>query len=225
MYLKTILWLATSLMLCSGFTQYIMSGGQTYGFIVELFFDVSSATELNCFYEEFLRYSDLSISARSVDAELQTISMRIRSPSKNISNWYKGIDQAVFNQMIREGGVYEICIKSNLKGVESVRLMLVIYAHHRATMNEANRMQKEHSESTKNMNESINHLRESIASSAIALKRLKSTRDLQLQIKNARDIDTFSMMQTIVILCTAIVQVIVIRKFFASNYKNANIVR
>lgn len=67
---------------------------------------------------------------------------------------------------------------------------------------------------------SINHLMEKIASSAFALKQLKSTRDIRVQIKNANNIDMFSSMQTIIILCTAIVQVVVIRKFFSNTSKN-----
>ncbi|VDO53542.1 unnamed protein product [Brugia timori] len=58
-----------------------------------------------------------------------------------------------------------------------------------------------------------------IASSAFALKQLKSTRDIHLQIKNANNIDMFSLIQTIIILCTAIVQVFIIRKFFSNTSK------
>lgn len=65
MYLIVIAaWFTTSLTLCSGFTQYIMSGGQIYGFMTELFFDVFTSKELHCFYEDFLLYSDISISTR-----------------------------------------------------------------------------------------------------------------------------------------------------------------
>nr|CDQ05483.1 Bm13375, isoform b [Brugia malayi] len=201
-------WFTISLTLCSSFTQYIMSGGQTYGFITELFFDVFSSKELHCFYEDFLLYSDISISTRVVDTESQLLHMRIRSPSKNISKWYEGIDQAEFSGMLREGGTYEICTKVDVTGTRHVRLMLVIYAHHRGTKNKANKLKKEHHETTEKMNESISNLREMIASSAFALKQLKSTRDIHLQIKNANNIDMFSLIQTIIILCTAIVQVL-----------------
>ncbi|VDK85269.1 unnamed protein product, partial [Onchocerca ochengi] len=199
-------WFTISLTLCSGFTQYIMSGGQTYGFMTELFFDTFSAKELHCFYEDFKLYSDISISARSVDTESELIRMRIQSPSKNISKWYKGMNQAIFSKLLREGGTYEICIKAEVKNTQYVRLMLVIYAHHRGTQNNATRLTKQHHESTNKINESISHMRDTIASSAFALKQLKSTRDIHLQIRNARYIDMFSMIQTIVILCTAGVQ-------------------
>ncbi|VDN83812.1 Uncharacterized protein BM_BM13375 [Brugia malayi] len=212
-------WFTISLTLCSSFTQYIMSGGQTYGFITELFFDVFSSKELHCFYEDFLLYSDISISTRVVDTESQLLHMRIRSPSKNISKWYEGIDQAEFSGMLREGGTYEICTKVDVTGTRHVRLMLVIYAHHRGTKNKANKLKKEHHETTEKMNESISNLREMIASSAFALKQLKSTRDIHLQIKNANNIDMFSLIQTIIILCTAIVQVFIIRKFFSNTSK------
>uniref|UniRef100_A0A158Q8R0 GOLD domain-containing protein n=1 Tax=Elaeophora elaphi TaxID=1147741 RepID=A0A158Q8R0_9BILA len=214
------IWFTTSLTLCMSFTQHIMSGGQAFGFITELFFDVFSSKEMHCFYEDFLLYSDISISTRVVDTESQLVHMRIRSPSKNISKWYEGIDQALFSGMLREGGVYEICSKVDVTNTRHVRLMLVIYAHHRATKNKANRLTKEHHESTENMNESISRLQETIASSAFALKQLKSTRDIHLQIKNASNIDMFSLMQTIVILCTAVVQVFFIRKFFSSTSKS-----
>lgn len=66
MYLIVILvWLTNSLIICTAFTQYIMSGGQTYGFITELLFDVSTSKKLDCFYEDFLLYSDISISTRA----------------------------------------------------------------------------------------------------------------------------------------------------------------
>ncbi|KAL3997255.1 emp24/gp25L/p24 family/GOLD protein [Acanthocheilonema viteae] len=194
-----------------------MSGGQAYGFITELLFDVFSSKELHCFYENFLLYSDISISIRAFDTESQLIHMRIRSPSKNISKWYEGIDQAQFAGMLREEGVYEICTKVNLANARHVRLMLVIYAHHRGTKNKAERLKKQHHESTENMNESINRLRETITSSALALKQMKSTSDIHLQIKNANNIDMFSSIQTIVILCTAAVQILVIRKFFSNT--------
>ncbi|VDK81507.1 unnamed protein product [Litomosoides sigmodontis] len=190
-----------------------MSGGQTYGFITELFFDVVTSKKL------ILRVA-IEVIFQAVDIESQLIRMRVSSPSKNISKWYEGIDQAVFSGMLREGGVYEICTKVDLANTQHIRLMLVIYAQHRGTMNRANKLKKEHDESTDNMNASINHLREKIASSAFALKQLKSTRDIRVQIKNANNIDMFSSMQTIIILCTAIVQVVVIRKFFSNTLKN-----
>ncbi|CAG9539691.1 unnamed protein product [Cercopithifilaria johnstoni] len=202
-----------------------MSGGQTYGFITELFFDVFTSKEMNCFYEDFLLYSDISISTRAVDTESQLIHMRIRSSSKNISKWYRGINQAVFSGMLREGGIYEICTKVKLTNTRYVRLMLVIYAHHRGTKNKADRLKEEHHELTESMNQSIDHLREAIASSSFALKQLKSTRDIHLQIKNANNIDMFSLTQTMIILCTSVMQVLVIRKFFSGNSKNFVVIK
>ncbi|MCP9264244.1 hypothetical protein DINM_022273 [Dirofilaria immitis] len=189
------------------------------------FFDVSSSKELHCFYEDFMLYSDISISARSVDTELQLIHMRIRSPSKNISKWYEGMDQAIFSRKLREEGVYEICMKVDMKNTQRVRLMLVIYAHHSGTKNNATRLTKQHHDSTNKINESISHLRETIASSAFALKQLKSTRDTHLQMKNANNIDIFSMIQTILILCTANAQVFIIRRFFSNASKHIIIAR
>ncbi|EFO22460.1 hypothetical protein LOAG_06025 [Loa loa] len=202
-----------------------MSGGQTFGFITELFFDIFSSKELNCFYENFLLYTDISISIRAVDIESQMIHMRIRSPSKIISKWYKGINQAEFSGLLREEGVYEICTKVDITSTSHVRLMLIIYANHQGSKNKADQIQKENEQSTNNIKESINRLREKIATSAFALKQLKSTRDIHLQIKNANNIDIFSLMQTTVILCTAFVQVFIIRKFFSNTSKNIIVMR
>lgn len=39
-----------------------------------------------------------------VDLQSQVVYMQIESPSKNISKWYKGIDQAEFSELLREAG-------------------------------------------------------------------------------------------------------------------------
>lgn len=46
---------------------------------------------------------------------------------------------------------------------------------------------------------------------------MQTVRDMHMQQKNARYIDTFSMIQTIIMICTACVQVFVIQKFFTAN--------
>uniref|UniRef100_A0A0N4ZDT2 GOLD domain-containing protein n=1 Tax=Parastrongyloides trichosuri TaxID=131310 RepID=A0A0N4ZDT2_PARTI len=189
-------------------------------------FEVTSSSQMNCFYETIEEGNILSVSLDVVNVDSTNLQFRITSPSTKFSEWYKGTQYVVYDGTAEESGDYEICTVAYV-GSSPVSLSLSIVSYSSAKLDEASKQKilTDPTNITSILSERIQNVAGKIFQiyAHTRLANLMIKKDQKIQESNLNYLNTSTILQTIFIICCSLGQVYAIRKLFEINPRKIGI--
>uniref|UniRef100_A0A7E4VS48 GOLD domain-containing protein n=1 Tax=Panagrellus redivivus TaxID=6233 RepID=A0A7E4VS48_PANRE len=225
--MTTILWgLVVALLMptSQALSVYTNYGPERVKFGTLLSFYVTSKSEMHCFYEELKKGADLKASLTSIDDNEHEVHLRVTSPSAEYSEWKHGKNVVRQEFKVEEEGVYEVCATARVN-YGQLRMNLQFLAYVPDEIEKVAVAQHEELNARTNINDKINLITTKIYSMIFLQKQMTEvmTMDEHMQKTNSYFIDSFSIIQSCVILFVGIGQTIAIRRFFNVDPKKIGI--
>ncbi|TKR62872.1 hypothetical protein L596_026776 [Steinernema carpocapsae] len=186
-------------------------------------FDISSKSEMYCFYESIKNKAHLRVRVTAVNGPTNEMHLRITSPNEVFSEWFQGTGYVNYEGETQEEGDHELCITSRVNFGE-LRVNMELFAYVEEEVKQAVQDHVAGNALRDDMKKRVDQLFNNTFTSYYAMRyaNLMIRRDEAAQDHNLYVIDLMSSLQTGIFLITSVVQVYMVRKMFKVNKSRIN---